>query len=180
MPTPEPPEGLQLLGAEGVPTPEAELAEALQEAVPVAPETTTLASAALGSSWAFDFEAGRFVESAGRPQRVYSENALAMWCLMALHTARGACRVFADDFGMDEPDRLIGVPNPRSLLALWALDAEEALLVHDRITEVQGLSEAVYEPATQSVLIPAFTVVLDNQQQVSVRDTRVSLAGGRP
>lgn len=168
----------ELVPPEPVPSPDEALGTALSQAIPSIAPVAGVEPIPLGMSWLFDFQAGRFVRAGSSPTPVFALDAVKMWAQMAIRTARYAFAVFTDQFGMDNPDELIGALNVTELLVDFAARAEEALLVHDRITAVEGFNP-VWEPAKRAVVIPLFRLVLDDQQRVALTDTRVTLAGGR-
>jgi Protein of unknown function (DUF2634) len=168
----------ELLPAEAAPTPDESVANALAQAIPAIAPVQGIEPIPLGMSWWFDFQQGRMVRAGEAPIRAFGVDAVKMWAQMALRTARYAYAVFSDQFGMEDPDELIGALNVTELLADFAARAVEALLVHDRISAVEGFNP-VWEPANRCVVIPLFRLVLDNQQRVALTDTRVNLAGGR-
>lgn len=168
----------ELVVPEPPPSPDEALATALSQAIPAIAPVQGQEPIPLGMSWLFDFQQGRMVRAGNSPVSVYGEDAVKMWAQMALRTARFAYKVFTDQFGMEEPERLIGALDVVERLALFKQDAIEALLVHDRISAVEGFNP-VWVPAARAVLVPMFRLVLDNQQRVALTDTRVNLAGGR-
>jgi Protein of unknown function (DUF2634) len=168
----------ELVPPEPAPTPEEALATALSQAIPSIAPVQGVEPIPLGMSWLFDFSKGHMVRAGDAPMPVFGVDAVKMWAQMALRTARYAFAVFSDQFGMEDPEELIGALNVVELLADFAKRAEEALLVHDRISAVEGFNP-VWEPLTRCVLVPMFRIVLDNQQRVALTDTRVNLAGGR-
>lgn len=126
-----------------------------------------------GRTWAFDYERQRFVRHGLAPAEVRGADALAQWCLMALHAARYAHPVFSEDFGTERPDDLIGEAQPVELLADFEDRMRDALLVHDRIAEVADL-KATYDPASDVVAISDFTVITDEGDDVIVPEARVT------
>lgn len=168
----------ELLPAGEAPTPDEAVANAISQAIPSIAPVQGIEPIPLGMSWLFDFQTGRMVRAGDAPMAVFGNDAVKMWAQMALRTARYAFAVFTDQFGMEDPEGLIGALNVTELLADYAARAIEALLVHDRISAVERFNP-VWEPAARAVVIPLFHLVLDNQQRVTVTDTRVNLAGGR-
>lgn len=160
------------------PTPDDALAAAISQALPTITTLQGSTPIPLGMTWQFDVQAGRFVTAGGQPVAVSGPDAVAMWCSMALKTARFAFRVFSNQFGIVAPESTIGVLVTGELLADYAEAAIDALMVHDRITDVQDFAPE-WEASSRAIVIPAFRVILDDQQPVTLLDTRVSLAGGR-
>lgn len=168
----------ELIPPEPAPSPDEALDNAIAQAIPAIQPVQGIEPIPLGMSWLFDFRRNRMVRAGEAPTPVFGVDALKMWAQMALRTARYAYKVFSDQFGMENPDELIGALNVTELLADFSARAVEALLVHDRITAVEGFNP-VWEPANRAVIVPLFRLVLDNQQRVTLTDTRVNLAGGR-
>lgn len=168
----------ELVPPEPAPTPEEAIAGAIAQAIPAIQPVQGVEPIPLGMSWLFDFKKNRMVRNGSAAMPVFGVDAVKMWAQMALRTARYAYAVFSDQFGFDDPESLVGALNVTELLADFARRTEEALLVHDRITAVEGFLPA-WDPVSRSVIVPAFTLVLDNQQRVALTDSRVTLAGGR-
>lgn len=94
----------------------------------------------LGRTWLFDYNAGRFVRDGTAPREVRSRQALGVWAGLALKTARGAHAVFSPQFGMDDPDGVIGAAaDAQDKANDWQADAIDALLVHDRIASIENV-----------------------------------------
>jgi Protein of unknown function (DUF2634) len=88
----------------------------------------------IGRSRWFDFATGR---SGGSPRWARDAEAVIMVAQAALRTKRGEHSMLPDDFGMDEPDALIGHTYDAERVAAYEEDIEETLLAcHDRITGV--------------------------------------------
>lgn len=114
----------------------------------------------LGRTWRFDWAQGRFISRGASPAETEGKGAVEEWCQMALHSARGAHAVFPEDFGVEDPEADVGgLPSSSSLVSLEDR-LREALLRHDRITDVEEF-EADYDPASDVVTVRRFIVVLD-------------------
>lgn len=128
-----------------------------------------------GRTPAFDFEAGRFIRRGGAPAWVTGFEALEQWCLMAANSARGAHRIFSDEFGTDNLNAALGTTGPEAVEAADdALQAlREAWLVHDRIAEVEG--DAEFDPVAGVVLFTSLYVVTDEDAVLPFPDLRLNL-----
>lgn len=122
----------------------------------------------LGRGWAFDFVESRFVAPPGarQPSRTFGVETLEMWCLKALHTARGAHAIYPSDYGMREPFGAIGRVLTGSDLAAIEQDVTEALTFHPRIENVIDFD--FFQDPNEEVLEMAFTVVLDDDTEARV------------
>jgi hypothetical protein len=118
-----------------------------------------------GRTWVFDFGKGRFVRQGGAPAETRGAGALQMWCLMAVHSARYAHRVFSDDFGMEHPEDPMGRLLTDERVAEYAERLQEALLVHDRIVAVENF-DAAFDPSQGVLLIRSFDVVTDDEDRI--------------
>ena len=65
----------------------------------------------LGRGWALDFTINQFVKNGISPALVYDTDELNVWIEKAMRTARLAYPIYTDDYGMEDPFRLIGQPN---------------------------------------------------------------------
>jgi hypothetical protein len=125
-----------------------------------------------GMSWAFDFEAGTFVRNGAGALRVYGEDALVAWCLMAVNSTRFVHPVFSEAFGVESVDDLIGSVMAAELASEYEARLRDALLVHDRIVAVEDV-EIAYDNAADVFYVLTFTVVTDEEERVSVNETSI-------
>jgi hypothetical protein len=156
------------LGPELTPEADLEAAEAsalagvdpLSEAEPPEP---------FGRTPLFNFLEGRYVRAGGSPVFVTGHEALKQWCLMAIYTARFAHPgIFSDEFGMEEPDSVLGeAAEAQEAVSDWGERMREALLVHERIVDVQAF-EATFDEDEGVVYVNMFTVVTDEEDEVPV------------
>lgn len=132
----------------------------------------------IGTTWLFDFTAGRFVLSGGAPVMVSGLDALRMWIEMQLRVARFAHPVFSGKVGLERPDPGIGetTHGVREALADFERDLRPALRAHDRITDVIDFS-ASYDMTTGDIAA-SFTVVLDDNAALSVAGITIPHTGG--
>lgn len=126
-----------------------------------------------GRSWAFDRVTGRFIRIGGQPAEVRGVDALQEWIRNALATAQGACPIFSDDFGMEDPDDWIGVADPTDALSTFEPRAKEALRQHDRIVDLDLVSPE-YDPSTGIITIDNINVITDQDDAVPLQDFEVA------
>lgn len=113
-----------------------------------------------GRSWLFDFDTGRMASS---PQPVQGLDALVMWCQLALRTMRMAHPIFGDEYGMTEPDRLLGWIDDAERRALYVADARATLLGHDRVTDVRDFQFSI--SSDERVMYMSCTVEVDGDAE---------------
>ncbi|HEX7088722.1 MAG TPA: DUF2634 domain-containing protein [Longimicrobiales bacterium] len=126
------------------------------------------AATPLGRTWYFDWTGtGRFRRHGLAPAETRGEGALIQWCMMAMHSAWLAHAVFSAEFGVERPDSPVGLVGREALIEAgdWAARLREALLVHDRIAEVDGLSVQLIE---DTILVGPFAVITDEDDRVVV------------
>lgn len=169
-------EGFELLPAddEGS-TPEDDLeaavAGALEDpAAPVADEAEQ--PEPFGYTWAFDFDAGRFLRHGQAPARVTGLAAVEQRCMMALNTARYAHPIFSDEFGVEDPQHGLGTVGPEAREAAddWRGKTRDALMVFDDVTDVQV--DPQYDPIEGAIYLRDL-VVTTNEQVISFPDIRI-------
>lgn len=126
----------------------------------------------------FDFEAGRFVRIGGSPAWTTGHNALKQWCWMAAYTARFAHPIFSDDFGVAAPQGGLGLTGEDAEEAAddYRVELREALLVHDRIDEVELRVE--FDPVQGVIFISDFIVTTDEDVEVGIEDFQLGVSGG--
>jgi len=152
-------------------TPEADLADA--EASALAPDFASASQEApepLGRSWLLDWDIGCFRRRGDSAVVVAGLDALAQWCQMALHSARFAHQVFSDDFGVEQPEEIIGqIPTP-AIIRDFGRRIERALLVHDRIASVENFEAHVVD-AGAAIELDSLDVITDEQDVLSLAGT---------
>ena len=110
----------------------------------------------LGTTWAFDFEARRYVKRGAEVVKVSEEDALRQWCENALATERYTAAIYSDEFGIETEDIFRGEIEPNAIPATLQQRISEALQVHDRITGIRNFrSQSIANGRTYLV---AFTV----------------------
>lgn len=130
-----------------------------------------------GRTARFDFTNGVFVKVGGSPVWVTGLDALAQWCYMTIHSARFAHAIFTDDFGMEDPESVIGeAADMDEAISDWGDRLQDALTVHDRITGVENFA-AHYDADNGAVVIDSMTVVTDDDE---LNMTNVAVPVGGP
>lgn len=130
-----------------------------------------------GRSWAFDFERSRFVRQGGSPARVEGIEALKMWCLVAMSSARYAHAVFSEEFGMEGLNDSLGQLDPQEVVSDLEERIRGALMVHDRIMDVTDFS-IVFDRTTGIVTVQRFSVVTDEEVELPFGDLQFLADGG--
>lgn len=116
----------------------------------------------LGRGWAFDFESGQFMRHGYAPMVVSDEEHLRVWIEKTLRTSRFSHSIYSDNYGTEIPEDLIGQPFSSEMAGLVVRAVEDALLVHDRITQVKDFH---FTGGIEDDLLEiAFTVVLDDEE----------------
>jgi hypothetical protein len=130
----------------------------------------------MGSSWLFDWSEGQFVRTGQSPATVSELDALAEWAQMAIHTGRYAHPVFSDQFGMEEPDGVVGEFAVGEALADWQSAIVSALLVHDRVASVENI-QLDWDPTTGVLTILSMDIITDEDAAVTVSDVTLQAGG---
>lgn len=118
-----------------------------------------------GVTWAWDRERERYVRFGAAPAEVRGVSALREWIYNALATAQGVHPIFSDEFGIEDPDDWIGLADPTDAIATFEPRAQEALLQHDRIEELDDLVIS-FDPSTGIITIPNIVVITDQTDAV--------------
>lgn len=139
----------------GLINPDLALTVALAPVVDAGPD----APIPFGKSWRFDFLAGQFVRDGTAPQATYELDSLIMWIEKTIRTARYAHAIYSDQYGIEEPDAIIGEQIDADQLAAYEDGITEALMVHDRIVSVEEFNFS--QDPFDEVLYASFTVTVD-------------------
>jgi hypothetical protein len=115
-----------------------------------------------GRGWAFDFVSGQFTRGGNSPLEVTGLAQLRMWIEKTLRTARMAHPIYSDDYGIDQPYSVIGQPFTPGAAGRYARAISDALLVHDRITQIKDMTFT--GGPNDVVLAVSFTVVTDEEE----------------
>lgn len=119
----------------------------------------------LGSSWAFDFDRGRFERRGTAPARASGTAAVAQWVQTAIRVPRAGLGIYGDDFGFDDPEDSIG----RTLVNVgdYVRRLREAVVLHDRIADVEIL-DASFDSATGVLELGRVIVFTDEGDRLDV------------
>jgi hypothetical protein len=123
----------------------------------------------MGRSWLWDPEAERYARLGTSPIEVRGVDALRQWIYAALQTAQGAHSILPPTFGMENPEDWIGVVDPTDALSTFEPRANDALIQHDRIEELDDLS-ATYDPDEGVISIEDLVVITDENEAVPLTE----------
>lgn len=91
----------------------------------------------LGRTWFWDLDDPT---AHGQSVPVSGIQSVAMIAQVALHVPRGQYVIFPPDFGMEDPEALIGYPNDTERRASYIADIRETLMAcHERISSVENI-----------------------------------------
>lgn len=121
-----------------------------------------------GRSWFFDFSEFRMVRRGRRPVETHGIETLKQRCLMALHSARFAHDVFTDQFGMEQPNDLIGEVAIEEDIADWQARAVDALLALRGVSAVDELTGRF--DRDQAALLVSFRLTSDDGATIPFND----------
>lgn len=115
------------------------------EQVAALEEEDYLATLEFGTTWAFDFEAGRFFKrgNSGQVAQVSEKEAFAQWCMAALHTERLTAYVVTDQFGVEFENIVRSIGGATVAAAMVRQTIEEALSVHDRYNGIDKFTATI-------------------------------------
>jgi phage baseplate assembly protein W len=121
-------------------------------------------------SLAFNWETGEFVLDAANGALVCDEaQTIRQWVLVALSTPAGESLIYPDYFG----SRLLEDGREGVADDDVAGYLEAALLVHDRISAVEGVTVA-RDPVDDERVIVGFTVVVDTGLRIVFEEVQVA------
>lgn len=165
-------QGFNLLPPDpGTISPDLALDAALAPVIDLGPPTVE----PFGRGWAFDFTINQFVKSGLSPAEVHELDHLRVWVEKTLRTARYAHAIYSDSYGMEEPFGAESNVATADVVGIYQQHVTDALLVHDRIADVQDFFFQTDLSSEQ--LYVSFTVVLDGQDQQTVQVSGIPLAG---
>lgn len=127
----------------------------------------------IGRSWAFDFQAKRFVLAGHAPLETRRTQTLRYWIEKCLRTPQGAVVIEPADYGFESPTDIFGDQFDSADIGTLEDRVREALLFHPSITGIEEF-RAAQSTEDEEVLEVAFTVVLDDDTQFDF-DTQVNL-----
>lgn len=116
--------------------------EAVAAQVPEVPDLAALPAdspepQAYGKAWAWDFSTNRFKRAGHTPVPVWDLDNLKVWIQTVLNVMVGAHPVFDETVGVDEPYLPVsGLASDPEVQHNYMLQTHQALLMHDRITDV--------------------------------------------
>lgn len=128
------------------------------------PEELEVPRIPMGKSWMFDVAQKRFVMHGSSPAETHGLNTLKAWIYLALNVARAAHPIYSDEYGMDDPYRLVAWPDEGEYRAAYQQDVINTLRQHDRILEVGDFQ---YELADDALYI-TFTVLTDEEENLEI------------
>lgn len=137
---------------------------------PEAVEETVVPPKAFGRGWLFDFTGGGGVGL--QPRAIGESDQLRFWVQSALRTARNRHSVLPPDFGIESPNRVIGLSDPVAALAILKENLSDALTMHDRISAVTNI-ETDFD-GDGGIATVGFRVVLDDETQISFKGLEVA------
>lgn len=117
-----------------------------------------------GLTWAFDYDKGRFVRSAGSPAQVSGASALVEYIQTSMRTAAGAHPIFPPNFGIQRPEDFLGAADPTEALADFQERLKTALLAHDRIEDVRDFEADI--DLGQGVITVTNLLIITDQAEV--------------
>ena len=126
----------------------------------------------LGMTWAFDPDTGQIATYGAQPVAVSGVDALKVWCAVALSVKRFAHHIASDNYGMDQPDHLVGYAFDSERNADYIRDVRQTLLVHDRISDVRNFKFR-YSEDDEHVEMDA-DIVLDDEELVVLEGVRLA------
>lgn len=129
--------------------------------------------APLGRSWAFDFDKGTFLRNGGRgPLETRGLATLRSWIEKCLYTDRGAHPVSPPEYGVDGLTDIIGDPMNEGVVAGLEERIRDALLFHERITDVRDFAHYLgsVEGGDEEIVYISFTVLTDAGEEIAVYD----------
>ncbi len=150
-------------------TPDEELNAAAASALAAAGGTPSIDQEPepLGMTWLFDFERGRFIRRGGAPLEVYGISSLAIWAQTAIRTPRLGFAVFSDEFGVDDPEGLVGHLDIAERIADYEESRREALTVHDRIADIANFVSSV----DGDVVTVKFEIITDAGENLALEES---------
>lgn len=127
-----------------------------------------------GRSWAFDYDKGRFIRSAGAPAETRDVATLVEYINAAMRTAAGVHPIFPPEFGIESPEDFLGSADPTEALSDFKDRLRTALLVHDRIQDVREF-EAEVDLSLGIITVTNLLIVTDQEDVVPIGPTDVEV-----
>lgn len=117
-----------------------------------------------GSTWAFDYQKGRFIRSAGSPAQVNGAAALVEYIQTSMRTAAGVHPIFPPDFGIVRPEDFLGAADPTEAISDFQDRLRTALLAHDRIEDVRDFEAEI--DLAQGIITVTNLIIITDQAEV--------------
>lgn len=127
-----------------------------------------------GRSWAFDYDRGRFIRSAGAPATTRGVATLVEYVNAAMRTAAGVHPILPPEFGIEDPEDFLGSADPSEALSDFEDRLRAALLAYDRIEDVREF-EAEVDLGEGIILVTNLLIVTDQQEVVPLGPTDVEV-----
>lgn len=123
----------------------------------------------VGRTWFIDLETGTGGPS---PAVLRGNDAVVMLAQIALRTRRGEHVIFDDEFGMDDPEGMLGFADEAERRALYERDVSETLLAcHDRITNVSDFL-FIRDPDEEEIYVD-LSIEIDGDEEVRLEGVQV-------
>lgn len=149
--------GFSLLPSDDETTPDQRLEAALSGLTPTADPDTQIP---FGRGWDYDFVNNTFLQRNHTPAEVSGTAQLRVWIEKTLRTARFAHPIYDEQYGVDGLWEAFGHNFNPGLIGRLEQHTREALLVHDRITQVTDFT--FDGSANSSALYMSFRVLVDD------------------
>ena len=169
----------QILPSDDEPLAEDEELAELEDSLDTLPDEDDLVITApppepVGRSWAFDFQARRFLHgpSGHSPANTFGDATMRGWIEKVMHTDRGAHPIHPDEYGIDRAGGIFGGPPQQFPTGDYEERIRDALLFHPRITDVRDFAWDV-DPMDEAVECK-FTVMLDDESEIEFGAVRVT------
>lgn len=127
-----------------------------------------------GRSWAFDYDKGRFIRSAGAPAETRGVATLIEYVNAAMRTAAGVHPILPPEFGIESPEDFLGTVDPTEALSDFQDRLRRALIAHDRIEDVRSF-EADWDPSLGIITVTNLLIVTDQEDVVPIGPTDVEV-----
>lgn len=136
---------------------------------PLAIEAQPVRPVPLGRTWRWDEERGRLMRGeGGAPIEVRGEETLQEWIRMTANINAGVHAIYPPHIGIENLDEYIGLADPREAVSDYEEELRTALVEgHERIAEVDEF-EIDWDPAEGVLIIPAFDVILEDGEAVTI------------
>jgi hypothetical protein len=124
----------------------------------------------IGTGWLFDWDAGRFVLSGGRPAEVRGPQQLIQRVQLAVHTARLRFAAVPNTFGFDRVDDIIGTVANEEALSDYERRLTECVQSVPGCADVENFTAHV-DTQEGVYVIDRFDIITDTGQRLPVGPT---------